>query len=289
MVHYLTTLLGEAPAVYQSNLLLLLGANRVPADQVHVLLATLKAVINLPELQDVALDRAVPVLTIIRLVHSEVPDLDEKTIRQTINNLFVDRFGLFKADRPLQTVDEGATEIEEYWDVSPSFIYVAQCLVNELLQQRDTPALTERQRVNRGLLRYRYLSPQTTPQLWPLLQAHQVALAADWAPLQRFDLECGDGYALLLDRQRQPSTARPFAVAIRVSQQLGTGLPVKDLNTLIHEVVQQLFPKVAVNVSDVKKALTEFALATQRDGFIRPTPLSQRFTVQVESAGKSCH
>jgi hypothetical protein len=289
VVNYLTALLGETPAIYQGNLLLLLGANRVPATQVHVLLATLKAVINLPELQDATLDRAIPVLTIIRLVHSEVPDLDEKTIRQDIKQLFVERFGLFKEDRPLQTAEEGAVEVEEYWDVAPSFVYVAQCLVNELLQQRDTPALTPRQRVNRGLLRYRYLSPTTTPQLWPLLQDNQTELAADWAPLQRFDLECGDGYALLLDRQRQPSTARPFAVAIRVAQQLGTGLPLKELNSLIHQEAKRLFPKVTVSVSEVKKALTEFALATQRDGFMRATPLSQRFVVQAESEGESCH
>ncbi|KRK40597.1 hypothetical protein [Loigolactobacillus bifermentans] len=289
VVNYLTALLGEAPAVYQGNLLLLLGANRVPATQVHVLLATLKAVINLPELQAATLDRAIPVLTIVRLVHSEVPDLDEKTIRQDIKHLFVDRFGLFKADQPLQSTDEGAVEVEEYWDVAPSFVYVAQCLVNELLQQRDTPTLTARQRVNRGLLRYRYLSPATTPQLWPLLQANQVELAADWAPLQRFDLECGAGYALLLDRQRQPSTARPFAVAIQVAQKLGTGLPLAELNALIHQVAQQLFPKVTISVSEVKKALTDFALATQRDGFMRATPLSQRFVVQAESEGESCH
>lgn len=216
--YYLNDLLGSRPENFQENLVLLLGAQRESATAVHVLLATLKAIINLPELQGDRTDRVVLAQSVIQQVHSEVVELDEGTIHREITRLFVDRFKLLTPDAPAYLPSEADQEITEYWDVDPNFNLVAQAMVNRLRHRQETPPLTMRQRINRALLTHHYLTPQTAPQLWPELLANRAALAQQWAELDRFDLECGDGYALLLDKTRQPSQAKPTVVAIAVAR-----------------------------------------------------------------------
>jgi len=216
---YLRDLVGMGPENYQENLIFLLGAPKLESETVHVLLATLKAVINLPEMQ-AHTERIVPVQTVVRQVHSEVVSLDEKEVLRQITALFVDRFKLFIPDEPEVQNSEVAQEVTEFWDISPDFNFIAQCMVDYLQQQHDARILSPVQRVNRALLTRQYISKRHDSQLWAIVQANKEVIAAQWAQLQRFDFECGETYALLLDRNRRPVTSRAFVVAIAVANLL---------------------------------------------------------------------
>lgn len=279
---FFDNLVGRRPGNYQENLVLLLGQQRLSATTVHVLLATFKAIINLPELQNQSRDRVVLTDTVVRQVNSEVTELDDKTILRQINAIFVDQLGLLVLDRPETPTEEQAAEVQDFWDVSPDFNYVAQCLVDQLLTTTQTMKLTPVQQLNRLLLTQRFISRSRNPQLWPTLMANRVAIAAQWAQLQRFDLEVGDDYALLLDTQRQPSGAKPFIVAIAVAQRLGIGVQKDELAELVKKVLTTVVPVENVTTTLVKQALFEFGLVTERAGFISPTPLVARFTVKAE-------
>ena len=282
--NYLTDLVGQRPENYQENLVWLVGPQQESPEAVHVLLATLKAVINLPELQGNRADRAVLVQTIVRQVHSEVVDLDEREIHRLITALFVDRFNLFVPDLPEYTPSDQEQEITEYWDVSPDFNLVAQALVNRLMAQTGRPPLTAVQRLNRLLLSRRYLSRATlSPQLWATLLQQKEAIAAQWAELQRFDLECGDDYALLLDTTRQPSKAKPSVVAIAVARRIGVGIPADKLTQTIRQVAATVLPDYPIVPTLVKQALLDFGLVTIQHEFVSPTPLVQRFAVGTQA------
>ncbi|AKP64450.1 hypothetical protein FC99_GL000251 [Levilactobacillus koreensis JCM 16448] len=275
-------LLGVVPDNYQENLLFLPGNQRLDADSVHVFLATLKAVINLPELQNQQSDRVVLTQTIVRQVHSEVVNLDEKEIRRRITALFVDRFGLFTPDMPEVSAVERTEEIDDYWDVSPDFNYVAACLVEHLQAATVDPEPTPLQRVNRALLTQRYVDRSS--RVWLDLVTHKAEIAEQWAQLDRFDLECGDDYALLLDKSRKKSEAKPAVVAVAVARSLGVGLPTDTVTTRIHQIIHQLFPESTINVTLVKQALTEMALVRERDGYVSPTPIAHRFSMRTQQA-----
>lgn len=87
---YLRDLIGIQPENIQENLLLMFGEEYEDSETVHVLLATLKTIINLPELQTNQSDRTVLTQMVIRQVNSEVVELDEKSIRQIVTEIFVD-------------------------------------------------------------------------------------------------------------------------------------------------------------------------------------------------------
>jgi len=279
---FLEQLVGRRPGNYQENLVLLLGGNQLPAVTVHVLLATFKAIINLPELQNQARDRVVLIDQIVRQVNSEVTELDDKAILRQINAIFVDQLGLFVLDRPDIPVEAQGVTVQDYWDVSPDFNYVAQCLVDQLVTTEQSTKLTSIQEVNRQLLTQRFISRSSQPQLWPTLMASRHAIAEQWVQLQRFDLEVGDDYALLLDTQRKPSGSKPFIVAIAVAQRLGVGVPEDELSQLIRKVMQTVVPVDNVATTLVKQALFDFGLATNDQYFVSPTPLVARFTVKAE-------
>jgi len=273
-------LLGMVPENYQETLLFLFGARRMDAETVHVLLATIKAVINLPELQNTQSDRVVLAQTIIRQVHSEVTALDEKEIRRQITDLFVERFGLFIPDMPELSPTEQSQEGDDYWDVSPDFNYFAQSLINYLQREHDSQALTPIQRVNRALLNKRYLSSSSP--LWPDLLTHKAEIASQWDQLGRFVLDCGDGYAMLLDTRRKPSRAKPFVVAISVAKSLGVGLPITQLMGRIQLITRQIYPDHTISPSLVKEALLENDLVIMRDGYASPTPIAKRFAMRTD-------
>lgn len=275
---FLVDLVGLGPTNFQENLVFLSGEKRLPAETTHVLLATIKAVINLPELQNTQTDRVIAVRTVVRQVHSEVVELNEKEIRSQIIALFVDRFGLFVEDEPEQGPEDQAQEIEEYWSVSPDFAAVAQCLVNRIQMRTDRPTPSAVQQINQTLLSHDYLSAASP--LWPELVKHKEMIAAQWQQTDRFVLECGDNYAVLLDKKRSPSTAKPFVIAIGVAQSLGIGVPSAQLLDRIHEVAAHLIPGYPINVSLVKEALYVNGLAHERDGYVVATPLVKRFGIK---------
>lgn len=281
---FLKDLVGTVPENYQESLVWLVGPLKEDSETVHVLLATLKAVINIPELQGNRTDRAVLAQTIVRQVHSEVPQLDEHEIHRLITDLFVDHFHLFVPDVPESTPADQDQEVAEYWDVDPEFNRFAQALVTSLTKREDTAPLTAVQRLNRALLINRYLSRATlSPQLWTTLQANRESIAQQWAELDRFDLECGDDYVLLLDKSRTPSRAKPTAVAINVARQIGVGMPEAKLNQKIKQVTAQLFPDYTLAPTPVKQALIEFCLVTIQHDFVSPTPLVSRFMVTTQA------
>jgi len=278
---YCRNLLGVIPEYYQANLLLLFGPGSLNADEVHVLLATLKAVINLPDIQDNKTGQVVETKMIINQVYSEATNLSEKVIFCYITQLFVDRFKLFKPDLPENAFTDEEVEVNEYWDISPDFVLVAQAIVNSLLKPADVTTYTDQQQVNRALLKKRFLSPTTTPSLWAKLVSNKPEIATQWQSLGRFDLECGDDYALLLDRNRQLSTARPFMIAIAVAHSLGEGFEADQLTSRIRLIARQLYPENMVNPSAVKEMFWDNSLAYQTDGFVVPTPLADRFQVRT--------
>lgn len=285
---YLRDLVGVVPENYQENLVFLFGQPQLAPETVHLLLATLKTVINLPEMQPGA-ERIVATQTIVRLVHSEVVTLDEREILRQLNDLFVDRFKLFIPDTPEIQSSEITQEVTEFWDVSPDFNYVAQCIVDYLQQQRQTPELTADQKVNRALLIQQFIGRQTQPDSWQTLQEHRDRIAEQWRQLQRFDLEIGNNYALLLDTTRQPVTARAFVVAIAVAQQLGVGVPTDQLNDLIRQITPTVIGKNQVNPTEVKKALLANSLVVEAHGFYSPTVLVQRFDVATKDEEGALH
>ncbi|BDR58488.1 hypothetical protein [Xylocopilactobacillus apicola] len=280
---YLQDLLGIIPENYQENLLFLVNKEQLPPETVHVLLATLKAVINLPELQGVDGDRVVSTQKIIQLVHSEVTELRESEIAKQITNLFVDRFALFKPELPEEIIKDSNEELIEYWDISPDFNYIAQCLVNLLLKQDEEYKLNDLQRVNRFLLENKYLDSKQSHDLWSIFISNKDLIAQKWAQLKRFDLECGDDYALLLDRSRRTSSSKAFMTAILVAQSLTAGLPKSRLTLLIQQTAKQYFPHFQISISEVRRLLFEQALATQNNGFIIATPVVNRFHVKLSN------
>ncbi len=279
---YLKNLIGTVPRNYQQNLLLMLGSQQMDAFSVHVLLATLKAVINEPSLQNGGDDRVVEVNRIVRQVASVVREADERDIVREIKALFVDRLGLFTADAPAgNSQAEGFAN--DMWDVNPNFTQVARCLVDEIKAQNTAPdGLEPLQQLNRALLTHAYLSPKATPHSWTLLQTHKEEAAAQWEELGRYRLECGQDYALLLDTRRHQSESRPYIVAMAVAQSLGVGIPEVDLPARIRLLTRQLFGDTSVQVSTIKLALLDGHLAELKDGYVVPTPIVRRYKVTVE-------
>lgn len=287
---YLKNLVGTIPENYQENLVWLLGPLKEDAETVHVLLATLKAVINIPELQGNRTDRAVLIQTVVRQVHSEVTTLDEREIHRLITALFVDRFKLFIPDVPEYTPIDQDQEITEYWDIDPEINRFAQAVVTHFRQKQAMPPLSAIQRLNRALLIKRSLNRATTsPQLWQALQDNRQAIAQQWAQLDRFDLEIGDDYALLLDHARTPSRAKPTVVAIALARQIGVGIPLEKLNQKIKQVAAVLLPNYPINLTLVKQALTDLGLVTIQSDFVTPTPLATRFMAKTQSEEESEH
>ncbi|CAJ1192510.1 hypothetical protein CPEBRM1_ABPJDJAI_01403 [Companilactobacillus paralimentarius] len=281
---YLRDLIGMAPENVQENILLLFGNEYENSENIHVLLATLKAVINLPELQVNQKDRSVLTQTIVRQVHSEVIDLDEKEIRRIINQLFVDRFKLFTLDYPELTQSNQSQEVAEYWNVNPNFNQVAQAIVNQLLVHQELD-LNDEQKLNRLLLNSRFISRESNFTLWNYLMDHKDSISQSWKNLNRFDLEIGDNYALLLDTKRQQVKSKPSVVAIAVAKAIHTGVSENNSNDLIKEQTRIIFPKNSIALSAVKEVLMGFGLIKIKNEFIFPTPLIQRFSIEKNNRG----
>lgn len=279
---YLKNLIGVSPENFQENLVLMFGEQTLDEDTVHVLLATLKAVINLPSLQNNQVGHVIETQALVRQVRSEVVNLDEKEIQRLMTHLFVDRLGLFKSDYMEQQPDDQTDTVVEYWDIDQNFNSVAQGIVNQL-QTDERPKLTPIQQINRKLLQNSFVNRKQLGPLWNELMENKVAIAAQWIQTGRFILECADNYALLLDTKRQPSVAKPFVLAIAVAHSLKVGVPEDQLNQRIHEVADQKFPEFALNISAVKQELFENQLVRNNHGFIVPTTLSNRFEVGTES------
>lgn len=282
---YLNDLVGIGPDNYQENLLFMFGPDTLDADTVHVLLATLKTIINEPNLQTAEADRVVTAEKIVRQVRSEVVNLDEKDIYRIITRLFVERLALLTPDQIDGPMPDQTEFVTEYWDVSPDFTAVAKCLVDALIAEQSPPKLSLVQQVNRELLLHHFLSPTTAPTLWPTLIANKHTIAQQWAELARFVLECGNDYALLLDTQRQQSAAMPYVVALAVANSLGVGIPKTELNPRIHHIAKQLYPDNTIALADVKDALRTNGIVAEQHDFVSPTPLAQRFAVRTEDKG----
>ncbi|MFD1428829.1 hypothetical protein [Lacticaseibacillus mingshuiensis] len=280
--YFLRDLIGTTPLNFQDDLLLLTGPGRLSQFEVQVLLATLKAVINSPEMQDVTGDGVVDCLAIVTTVQSQLPEHTAREVRKCIDDLFVTRFPLFVPDRPEMDAGEAETEIEEYWDVSPDFLAEAQNLVLFLQAQEDPAPVTASQRVNLFLLKHAYLAAAAQPELWQTLLANKIQIEAQWRQLDRFYLEIGDDYALLLDANRTPLRSRPYFIAAKVAQTLGQGLPDAALNGRIRSIGKQLYPRAEVAAILVRQALGENAFAYQRDDFWLATPLAGRLKLVLD-------
>lgn len=282
---YLDDLLGMKPENFQENLLLLLSSSSETAENIHVILATLKTIINLPDLQNNQDDRVVETAAVVRQVHSEVVELDEKVIYRLIVKLFVDRFQLFTPDLPEYEDMEHDQEVTEFWDVDPNFNFFAQGMVNYLKNSATSNKLTIIQQVNRALLIHRYLSPKNSPRLWMELLKNKEEIAQQWSQLGRFDLECGNNYALLLDKTRQPSKSKQAAVAIAVAQEIHEGIPENELMAEIKKVTKKVLTKSTVSPSLVKQALLEFDLVEIKNDFVSPTAIVKRFAFSNDLLG----
>lgn len=277
--NYFHDLLGTYPENIQENLLLMVSNEYESSETVHVLLATIKTVINMPELQEDQADRDILVQTVVRQVQSEVVELDEKEIRRLITKLFVERFKLFTLDYPEFDNSDQNQEISEYWNVSLDFNLIAQAIVNKLtIEHKDK--LTDMQRVNRALLLNRYISSKESPHLWNVLLEKKEKIAEQWNRIDRFYLECGDDYALLLDRTRQQAKSKPAVVAIAVAHKIHSGISESELNQMIKTRSTGFFPNNQINISQVKEVLNDFGLVDIRNNFVFPTPIVPRFTTK---------
>ncbi|RXT58361.1 hypothetical protein [Lacticaseibacillus chiayiensis] len=284
--YYFKNMFGVSPQNFQENLFFMIGAENLSQVAVHVLLATVKTIINEPELQSNLEDRAIPTQKIVRQVHSEVTELDERDLLRMIDALFVKRFGLFTPDRLEEGAENVPAEIDDYWEIHPDFNEFAQNLVDYLTNEQTRPILNDVQKVNRFLLTEQFMSPKTTPRLWPVLVAHKEAIAEQWAQGGRFVLEVGDQYALLLDQQRQPSVAKPYLAALVVAHKLGAGVAADELTGLIKSVTVELFPGFTIQPSQVKAALLENDLMRDQDNYWVSTPIVARFRVTQDKASE---
>lgn len=274
---------GTTPLPFQDNLLWLQGPDRLSEAQVAVLLATLKAIINMPEVQQNSADRVVAVQPVVTAVHSVVPQLDEVEIAKVIADLFENRLGLLTADQP-ETSGESVGEVEEFWDVDVDFVAVANLLVQAIAKPQDSPKHTDIQRANIYLLKHRYLAKATQPDLFAVVQANAQAIAAAWADAQRFYLEVGDDYAMLLDATRRQKNAKQYFVALAVAHTLGAGLADDALGPRIRQVCQQLYPNANINQTLVKDELRLSALAYQHHGYWQATPIAKRYAISTEGS-----
>ncbi len=283
---YLRDLIGIQPENIQENLLLMFGEEYEDSETVHVLLATLKTIINLPELQTNQSDRTVLTQMVIRQVNSEVVELDEKSIRQIVTEIFVDQFKLFTLDYPEFAPSEQNQEVTEYWHINPDFNTVAQAIVNCIKKDFDKQIdLTTIQKINQQLLIHRYIGSRRYPELWNYLYKNKSQIAEQWAALDRFDLEIGDSYALLLDKKRQQIKSKPAVTAISVAKSIRTGISQDKLNTLIKERIDDIFPNNYIALSQVKESLMDLGLIAIKNEFIFPTPIVQRFDLEERSKG----
>ncbi|GHP13954.1 hypothetical protein YK48G_13790 [Lentilactobacillus fungorum] len=270
-------LIGTQPLNYGNNLVLLVGPGSLTNAEKHVLLATLKAVISSPEMDGLASDMVIDSQSIIQQVHSEVLELDEPAIYAIIDQLFVKRFGLFTPDYPEGDEASRSEIMDPFWDINPDFTSITHEMIAYMMHPQDTGQLSDCQRINRVLLRFRYLSPHQFPELWPQLVANKEQLAAEWQPLARFRLECGQDYAILLDNQQKKSEAKPLIVAIALANQLNDPIKKTNLTTKIRQVAKALFPGRTVNPTDVKKSLLTNALVIETGDYYQPTPVAKRF------------
>jgi hypothetical protein len=160
---------------------------------------------------------------------------------------------------------------------------VAQLLVQALRASIATAAapVSAQQRVNAYLLTHRFMDA-TAGELWGSLQQQKVAIAAAWQPLQRFYLEVGDDYALLLDANRRQLSSRQYFLALKVAQSLGVGLPQDQLGRRIKLLARQLYPQAAINQTQVKEALVDNGLARLENGSWLATPVAKRFAITLE-------
>jgi len=142
--------------------------------------------------------------------------------------------------------------------------------------------MSDVQRVNQALLINRYISPKMSPHLWGVLLDKKNKIAEQWENLDRFDLECGDDYALLLDKKRQQVKSRPAVVAIAVAHGIHAGISEDELNQLIKDNVEKLFPSKKITVSQVKESLNDFDLIKIKHDFVYPAPIVKRFAIEEE-------
>ena len=164
----------------------------------------------------------------------------------------------------------------------PDFNLFAQALVNQLILPVEKVKLTDIQKVNRALLKNRFLSPMDSD-VWMKLLENKVQIAGQWSELDRFDLECGNNYALLLDRNRKTSQAKPTIVAIAVAHAIHTGIKENELMDTIKSVSESIFPDSSISPNLVKQALMDFSLVSFYNDFVIPTPIVKRFAVETQS------
>lgn len=280
---YLKDLIGIIPKNYQENLLLLISDDVLPAQTVHVLLATLKTIINLPELQGKESNHVVSTELVIKQVHSEVIELDEHEILKEITDLFVNRFALFTVDVPESNSTEDSDKINEYWDISPDFNFFAECIVDYLLSREKNPILNDIQRVNQALLTDNYIGAKQSPELWATLVSNKDYISHQWSQLKRFYLECGDDYALLLDQSRRTISSKSFIAALLVAKSLINGLPEDQLKYRINEITKNNFPDVRISNVKIQKLLFEEKLIIKKNGFLIASPIIDRFQVKTSA------
>ncbi len=275
--HFFQQLIGTQPLNFGNNLLLMIGPNTLADPEKHVFLATLKAIISSPQMDGLESDMVIDSPSVIHQVQSEVAELDETAIFRIIDDLFVKRFGLFTPDYPEGDEANQSELIDPFWDINPGFISITHELITYLTDQQDTNELTPCQRVNRVLLRERYLTPQKHRELWLQLLENKADLLASWAPLDRFRLECGEDYAVLLDGQQKKSEAKPFVVAIALANSIKESLPKTQFTAAVRQTTNRLFPGRTVSSSDVKRCLLENAMLIERGPYFEKTPVAKRF------------
>ncbi len=278
---YLSDLLGVVPLEFQGNLLLLVGADSLDASAVHVLLATLRAVINQPNVEGSGDDWIIAVQSTLTQICSEVTELSPREALQIVRRLFVDRWHLLTPEVLAEPDPEMGPDAAAFWSVDADFTNIARCMVDAISRGTSDTEVTSLQRLNRELLTRRYLSAAQNPELWALLKENKGAVAETWSVLHRLTLEVGDGYALLLDEQRQISQSKPYLIALSVAKDLGVGVPADQLSALIKTKQAELFPDdKSSQAYNVREAMKEFDLANFRGDNVVPTALMVRFDVK---------
>lgn len=275
---------GAIPQSFQDNWVWLMGPDQLSSDAIAVLLATLKAVINTPAAQGVEADRVIEARPVIASVQTAVPNLSDKQVGKIIEELLVKRFQLLVPDNPVDQNDSsGSSVVQEYWDVSVDFVAVAQLLVQAMQAslKHATQSATPAQQVSAYLLKHRYMDA-SVGELWSVLQQQKSQIAAAWQPLQRFYLEVGDDYAVLLDASRRQLASRQYFIALAVARSLTSGLPEAQLGSRIKQIARQLYPEANINPAYVKDELRDNALAWLDHGTWVATPVALRFAITLE-------
>ncbi|GAA3617225.1 hypothetical protein [Secundilactobacillus similis] len=290
--HYLQYTFGYRIEHYNQCLLLNSNQLSLKSDEIAVILAFIRFVIN-NGTTDQAFEYQAPLMPIEAVLSGL--HLNLRTSSKTQNRIIdilttylVNQFQVLDLQWFSDEIDsEGAGT--QYWVYDDSFFSFAQLLVNHLNNQLTTPTKTidPRQQLNRLLLSQFFLDATSDPHSWQFLQENRSLIAQEWSILTPYELEITDDYAIVLTHNRRPSQSQSTITAIGVARQLNAkGLNHTQLRQRIISEFHHHYhkPPTSADIGGALKQLWRLHLIQIIDHQYHKTNLTDRFSVSTNQA-----